>query len=968
MLQNLLISAATELLEIVKRWLLSQLVDFIKEHTTAYPLLTVIIGEDPITHEPVTRNGTNILNAILELGGEEGVQQRTQMEETGTFQKAADYIDRGIGVFGNLLETITGNFALIWSVVSIEALMNPVDKFLEIYNVFAQPVTDVLQFMADTVAVILQFIKEVLLQRLSSWARGVRGYHLVTVIIGKDPFTNAIVERNVENIIHGFMSLMAGGEEQFQQMKESGSIDRASQRIEAAVNRLNMTPVMIIQLFIDLWNSFSFNDFVNPIETFERIIATFGEPIGRLIAFVVEIVKIVVVVLLEMMNFPFDIITNIINKTISAFESIKRDPIGFLKNILKAIKQGFIQFFGNIVTHLINGVVGWLMSELRDAGIPELTDFSLGGVISWVLEVLGISMEKIWEKLAAHPRIGPEKVARLRDMINTVEGIWTFIKDVRDRGIVAIWEKIQEQLSNLWNVIIDSVKNWVMTTIIEQVTVKLLGFLDPTGIMAVINSCIAIYKAVQSFIRYLREMLEVLNSFVNGIADIAAGNIATAANYLENTMARTMPIVIGFLANQVGLGGVGRRIGEMIERAREMVDEAITWLVNKAVNTGMNILDRAMAMGRSAVAGIRSALGLEETYTNEAGELHTLTVERNQNNLRINRASVTPLPINEFLVAKIAEINNPLSTLNNEQKIEIRSAVSEAQVIINTIQAISYPVDAPEQSIVHIQQQINQLLAQLKRKVQLIDISTSPVPPVTIVPGFSSNLASTINVRYLLKGHHAAGTPAGAYSGDMHGATPILRALGLLPLKWVNFHLLNHNYGGLAVDSNLVPTSKNVNKNYLDNFETLFKDKYDDPTGPKVMWFTTHVTYRSGNVFAQSISSQGGAMKSVGRTWVPDPAQQIPPWNSEIPEPVADTVSINNLPPTQAAIRQLARYTPLVADLLVLLSRIKPRVVMGKSTLLSVLATYARSTNLDSAVHNNYINQINATTFDFSQN
>ena len=218
------VSAAKELLEIVKRWLLTQLVDFIKEHTTAYPLLTVILGEDPITHAQVDRNGTNILNAMLELGGEEGAQQRAQMQETGTFQKVADWIDRGISVFGHLLETITNNFDLIWSVVSIDALMHPIDKFNEIYNTFVQPVTDVLRFVADTVKVILRFIKEVLLQRLSNWARGVRGYYLVTVIIGKDPFTNARVERNVENIIHGFMSLMAGGEEQFQQMKESGSI------------------------------------------------------------------------------------------------------------------------------------------------------------------------------------------------------------------------------------------------------------------------------------------------------------------------------------------------------------------------------------------------------------------------------------------------------------------------------------------------------------------------------------------------------------------------------------------------------------------------------------------------------------------------------------------------------------------------------------------------------------------------
>ncbi len=591
------VTAATELLEIVKRWLLTQVVDFIKEHTTAYPLLCVILGEDPITDAPVERNGSTILSAILELGGEAGIQQRTQMQETGTFQKAADWIDRGIAVFSNLLDTITNNFALIWSVVSIDALMHPIDKFNEIYNTFAQPVADVLQFMADVAVIILQFIKEVLMQRLSAWARTVRGYFLVTVIIGKDPFTDAVVERNVENIIHGFMSLMEGGEEQFQQMKESGSIARATQRIDAAVERLNMTPQAIVQLFIDLWNSFSINDLADPIAAFGRIIATFGEPILRLVAFVIEIVKIVVVVILEIMNFPFATINNIITRTIAAFQSIKRDPIGFLKNLLRAIKQGFIQFFDNIVTHLINGVVGWLMSELRDAGIPALTDFSLQGVIGWVLQVLGLTMEKIWEKLAAHPRIGPARVARIRSMINTLEGIWTFIKDVQERGMAAIWEKIQEQLSNLWNTVLDAVKNWVMQTIVTQVTVKLLSMLDPTGIMAVINSCIAIYSAIQSFIKYMREMLEILNAFVNGVADIAEGNVTTAANYLESTMGRAMPVIIGFLANQVGLGGVGRRVGEMIESVRTMVDEALTWLVNKAVDTGMNLLDRVMGRG-----------------------------------------------------------------------------------------------------------------------------------------------------------------------------------------------------------------------------------------------------------------------------------------------------------------------------------------------------------------------------------
>ncbi|MFT3843842.1 MAG: DUF4157 domain-containing protein [Lacibacter sp.] len=610
------VNAAVELLEMVKEYLLQKIVDFIKEQTTAYPLLTVILGEDPVTKQQVDRNGTNILNALLELGGEEGVAQRTQMQETGTFQKVAGYIDEGIAVFGDLYDSIVQNFSRIWDMVTIDALMDPVETFRSIYNIFAEPINRVLDFVIRVGREILKLVKEVLMQRLSAWARTVRGYALVTVIIGKDPFTDEAVPFTMENVIKGFFSLMEGGEEQYNQLKESGAIDRTVAKITAAVNRLNMTPAAIVQLFIDLWNSFSINDLMDPIGCFRRILARFGEPIGRLIAFVIEIVKIVIEAILIVMNFPFDLINNIITRAMAAFDRIKRDPVAFLKNLLRAIKQGFIQFFDNILQHLITGLTGWLMSELRDAGVPELTDFSLRGIIAWVLQVLGISMEKIWEKLAAHPRIGPQRVARIRSMINTLEGIWTFIKDVQERGMAAIWDKIQEQLSNLWNTILDAVKNWVMEQIINRITARLLSMLDPTGIMAVVNSAIAIYSAIQSFIKYLREMLEVVNSFVNGVADIAEGNVTTAANYLERTMARAMPIVIGFLANQVGLSGIGRRVGEMIERAREMVDQALTWLVNRAVDTGMNLIDRLMGRGGDTadpLVAVRQDLHREES-------------------------------------------------------------------------------------------------------------------------------------------------------------------------------------------------------------------------------------------------------------------------------------------------------------------------------------------------------------------
>lgn len=640
--------AASRLLAIVKQFLLTQIVNFIRTRTNAYELLKVIIGHDPITEEPVARNGNNILNALLELGGEDGREQRRQMQETGTFQKAADWIDTGIAVFGDLYQTIRNNFGLIWNVVSIEALMHPIDTFTRLYETFAAPVRRVLAFVTATLAVILRFIKEALMQRLSAYARTVRGYPLVTVLIGKDPFTDQAVPRSIPNIIRGFMSLMEGGEDQYRQMEESGAIARTTQRINAAVARLGMTPSYVVNLFIALWNSFSFRDLTSPISAFRRIINTFGQPIARLIAFVFEIVRIVVEVILQIMQFPTDLIANIINRAMAAIESIKRDPIGFLKNLLRSIKQGFIQFFNNVLVHLRNGLVGWLLAELRDANIPQPTDFSLRGIIGWTLQVLGLSMDSIWEKLAAHPRIGPERVARIRNMIDRLEGIWTFIQDVRQRGIAAIWERIQEQLSNLWQTVLSAIQNWIMERVVNQVTARLLSMLDPTGIMAVINGAIALYRAIQSFLRYLRQMLEVVNSFVNGVADIAAGTIATAANYLENTLGRAVPIVIGFLANQIGLSGIGRRIAEIIGTVRALIDRALTWLVNRVVNTGFAIFDRLMAMGRSAVATVRGWLGLRKEFTADDGESHALYYQNGGANAELILAS-TPRPIRIFL-------------------------------------------------------------------------------------------------------------------------------------------------------------------------------------------------------------------------------------------------------------------------------------------------------------------------------
>lgn len=616
-----------QVIQLLKDALVSVLKAMAIDRLPAYRLLTKILHRDPLTGEEVPATTVEILEDFLRMINAN--DELEQMRERGTLQKTADWIDAQMGQFMSLMDELGGIFQRIWALFSLETLRDITGKLEEIITAFTSFVQRVFTFASNVAITVLQFIKDSLLNWLRTHANGIRGYRLMTVLLGKDPVTDQVVERNARNILSGFVELVAGPEK-FQEIEQSGAIERMAAWLEGLITRTGITIQMVIDLFVGIWNSLTIQDLIHPLDAFERVITKFRDPIQRVLTFIVEVIKKVVEIVLQLMNFPSDLIAQILQRAMAAIEDIQRDPLGFLKNILGAAKLGFQQFFGNIGTHLLNGLTGWLFGELQQAGIRPPQDFTLGSVVGFVFEVLNISMERIWQKLAEHPQIGPERVARVRQFIETasgaVEGAWAFIQDIQREGIGAIWRHLQEQLANLWNTVLESVQNWVMEQVVNQMVARLLSMLDPTGIMAIINSAIAFYRAVQSFIERLREILEVINSFVGGIAEIARGSLATAANFLESSMGRAMPVVIGFLANQVGLRGLGARIGDMVGRVREMVDQGLTWLVNKAVTMGRRLLDRVM--GRGGDETINSEENQNETND---GSVKGLAIERFKN-------------------------------------------------------------------------------------------------------------------------------------------------------------------------------------------------------------------------------------------------------------------------------------------------------------------------------------------------
>jgi hypothetical protein len=416
-------------------------------------------------------------------------------------------------------------------------------------------------------------------------------------------------------------------------------------------------------------------------------------------------------------------------------------------------------------------------------------------------------MENIWQRLAL--KIGEERVAQIRGAIDTLTGIWTFIKDVWERGPVAIWEYIQEKISDLWSIVLSQIQNWIMTRIIEQVTVKLLGMLDPTGIMAVVNSFIAFYRAVQSFIEKLREMLEIVNSFVAGVANIARGSIANAANYLENALARAIPVAIGFLANQVGLRGLGTRIGEMIASLREKINGAIDWLIDKALSVGGAILQA----GRNAVSAVTNWWNNRQRVTTRDGHQHEMYFEGEGNSATLKIAS-TPI---DYL-AWVTELeSNPNISASSTRLLKAKAQEISAEQ--------QKSVSSDEESAKN--DRIASLFNELVVLTQNVPIPSNGVNTPAIYGPMFGDFGSLARVDSIADGHQK-GSEANSSLFTRNYRIINSRKQGNRSF-YIRGHLLSWHLGGPGNDwQNLTPLFQNANANHERQFESLVKEHVND--------------------------------------------------------------------------------------------------------------------------------------------
>lgn len=276
-----------------------------------------------------------------------------------------------------------------------------------------------------------------------------------------------------------------------------------------------------------------------------------------------------------------DRVVSLFKKAAGVVKKIIADPIAFLGNLLAAIKQGIAKFVDNIWTHIKKGFMTWLFGELTKAGVEIPSDLSLPSILKLVLGVLGLTWANVRPKIVK--KIGERAVSILEKVAEIIGKLFT-------SGPAALWEEMKAFVGNLKQMVIDAILDWVVTKVITSAITKIASMFNPAG--AIIQAILMVYNVGSWLAANLSRILDFVESVVNSVDRIANGDTGGAAAFIEQSLAKMIPILIGFLASLLGLGGLAAKVKSFITKVQAQVGKAVDFVIDKVFNFVKKIIGK----------------------------------------------------------------------------------------------------------------------------------------------------------------------------------------------------------------------------------------------------------------------------------------------------------------------------------------------------------------------------------------
>ena len=290
-----------------------------------------------------------------------------------------------------------------------------------------------------------------------------------------------------------------------------------------------------------------------------------------------------------------NMLINTLARVADTVGDIIKHPVQFLGNLVEGIKGGILKFKDNILDHLRKGLMTWLFGALADAGIELPDTFDVKGIIKLLLSLFGLTWTNIRSRIVK--QIGEPAMAAIEKGVEIFQTIAT-------QGVAGLWNMLMEKLGDIKEMILEQVKDFVLTKIITAGITWLIGLLNPAA--AFIKACKLIYDIIMFFVDNGERIMKFVNTVIDSVRDILAGNIGAVVNKIDDVLGQMVPILIGFLASAIGIGGIAEKIKEILQKLQKPVNMAIDFLIKKGLQFAAPIIAKIkgkVAAGKAWVKG-----------------------------------------------------------------------------------------------------------------------------------------------------------------------------------------------------------------------------------------------------------------------------------------------------------------------------------------------------------------------------
>ena len=699
---------------------------------------------------------------------------------------------------------------------------------------------------------------------LNKVANYIPGYSLITVILGKNPITGEPVPRTGKNILKGVLGLIPiFGNIWFNNLQKTGAADKAGLWLDKQIEKLNITWSGIKALISQAWDEMSiWKGISGNIKVMKKV---FGPVWGRVKAFLSaiggKIKEFILDGALALAGSAGKQVKGIMNKGKKIFMKILDDPLGFVKNFLKAVGLGFSQFGRNFIKHLKGALFGWMFGAFAKAGIELPKSFDIKSIFGFILQIFGLTYTNIRAKLVKKLGSRGEKV------VSVIEKSVGFVKELITKGPIALWAKIKESLSNLKTMIFDQVKSWLITTIIKKAMFKLATMFNPVG--ALIQAAIAIYNTVMFFIERWNQIKEVVSAIFGAIGPIAFGQLGKAANFVETMLGKGLTLVISFLARFIGLGGIVDKIKNIINKIRKPIDKALNKVIGWLVKKGKALLAKMKLTAKKVKAKVKDATGklvswwkAKKKFKSKDGSQHSIFFKSKKN------PKITVKSTETGLESIIKVMENP-SSLGKDKAALKQALLSDVTLTTKTT------------NLKNVNTQLNSFFAKAstrdpaktgeqtdaKKIEDFLVTAKNNIPSYFLDSPSDANLPLT-NVTWKMedgKAHKVVAEPLSKRAGNTKGqdapGSPIAKGFelaqwihdesprthkGFKPIIYHQTHLLSETLHGPAVNWNLTPTTHKVNTGSMKSTEKAAKAILNE-TPSRVLRYETTAKYELAN-------------------------------------------------------------------------------------------------------------------------